>query len=526
MGWSGNARRLFDLQELPELVFVVRTVTIGVSKGTTTFGVASHEGIEGTVPGLVAKSVRVTGSSLSMRTWAGTAGGFEFTLPTLATGNVLSAWGAGTVLELKAGMLNVAEHAWPRIAVGWLDSITAEPNEYRFRVLDLASLLQSRFSARADRGLLFYNLPTDTNTTVSSVASTDVTLGDASTYEQDAAGVGAFQTSSGTQYQFDGKTGNTLHNVKLIDGTAGTPATSTAVRPLAYLRGHPVRIALRLLNSSGALNTSGIDTLPESWGYDIPSGVIDDKYTIATIEQNIAKNLPNWHVIVSEPVDNGWSFIKSFLNPAGLFLDQRQGELIISAVQTPHLATKIETDEIDDFELIRVQADLYDPQTVGEYANVYVDHDGTGASLVNIFGTPTANDIGTLPVLGPYTIDVSEFAPDALTSSGDKTDLEGDLEARIARFYTRRGERLHVTCAGFKFAGMHRGQVLRVSTSRIRGRLPKSLGRYDRLEAMIVKHSVDWSACRVMMQLVALPPDEGRTYKRPVSAVNSAEENV
>lgn len=528
-GWSRGFTEALAKVQIDAFKFVVREVQVGIAKGGA-YGVASHENL-GLPSGLKAGSVRVAGSSLTMRGWGGTAGGFSFTLTRTAMANVNVHWTGGSVLELLVGLPGMTLNQFERLALGWLDTWVARKDgaEYEFTCLDLASLLQSRLATKASEARLFYNLPGETVAEVTGVVSTTVTLDDASLFEKSDDNPGAFKTAAGTYYKYTGKSGNDLTGVTLLDGTAGTPLTTTQVQPVAYLTGHPVSLAMQVLVSTGVADKHGYsDVLPKSWGYGLPGHLVDYQYSRAySGDVGSAALTPllsdKWHVIVDEPVANGWSWLKSWLNPAGLFIDQRQGQLIVSAVQTPHIATRIQPEEIVADQVRTSALEGLDQQSVGEYGEVLIDFDGDPSTLTSIFGTPASEEVATLPVLDEQVyFSYNGFVPSQLTSGSERTDVGNDVAHRVARYYTRRGERLHVTLGGFMAARFHRGQVLRVTLPQLVGRLPTSRRGLDRHRMMITKLSVELDRSQCSLQLVAVPPDESRFYKSQPSSTGGS----
>lgn len=521
MAWTSRFLGYLAGDAVGPFEYVVRSVAIGVTDRVHSVG--SHDAVVdgyATHAGLIAGSVRTQGSSISMRGWQATAGGFSFGVTATAYAQILGAWTGGTVVELLLRPARTSSGgAWPfeRIGLGVIDRMRQVPGSAEITCRDLSAGLQARFTAVADDALLFANLPGETVTTVSSVASTTVTLADASLFEFDSASAGVFKTAAGVYYKFTGKAGNDLTGCTLLDGSPGTPLATTAVQPCAYLTGHPVRAALRVLVSTGLGTNGPEDTLPETWGYALPEALVDGKYsrTAAGSLGGVAAGLgSNWHVVVDEPVTNGWSWLNSWLNPAGLFVDQRQGQVVIGAIQTPHLASRVHTLALDDLATTGIEVEALDPQAVGEYGSVKLDFDGTGGST--IFGTPGTDDLATLPCLGvAATLSFEGFTNGlaTLVDSAGRTAIEGDVENRVARYYTRRGERLSLTLGGLAAAQLHRGEIVRVSSTKVRSRMPAGLGAPG-LPCMVTRIAPTWSGCTVRASLVALPPSEARTFRR------------
>ena len=226
----------------------------------------------------------------------------------------------------------------------------------------------------------------------------------------------------------------------------------------------------------------------------------------------------SWHVAVTGPVTNAWSWITSILSPAGLFLDTRHGKLIVSCVQTPAIADKPSGFEINDDMIVSASLDLYDSQSIGESGAVRLSFDSD--SDVNIFGTPSVDGVATLPVIDDYTIDLGPVC-DALTlalgvaarvTTGERTAIGIDLEHRVARYHTRRPERISLVLAGLAplAAGIHRGSIVTVKTNRpLMSRLGDlRLG----IPFMITRVAPSFKDAKTRISAVSLPGSENRHY--------------
>ena len=106
--------------------------------------------------------------------------------------------------------------------------------------------------------------------------------------------------------------------------TANQAAIGNDVTEVAYMRGHPIQVAQRVLLSDGRQLGSPYD-LPELWSYGLPSSLVSSSPWPATL--NPASGSLDWDVLAEEEQQDGGAWVADLLAQNGCFAVSVMGRL-------------------------------------------------------------------------------------------------------------------------------------------------------------------------------------------------------
>ncbi len=447
----------------------------------------------------LAPDVDVQGSTLSTRGWTTTFGSWSVSV--VGDLSALAKITRGTICRLLAGVEGMADIDYAPIAIGQLRNVRGRPPAYRLEFVDLYAALTQRLQTAYSVSLLFDGVGSTTTLSAAyAVGDTTLEVASTSAFSRETGGSGALliTPTSGDPFYltYTGTaTGPTRFTGVSATGQMGTTAVATAagdVREVAYLAGHPLDIARKVLCSRDGSN-GAYDTLPGYWGLAVRDALIDHT-DIAQTKTAMAPASGSyaWAYAQPEVVDSAWSWLQSFLSPAGCFFGVRQGQLTIRcarsmAAATPALAiTDRDIEEVEDHELF---ASSHPPEYHGLLVN---PGSGSGSSAYD-------TDVATLP----YERDITYDLADRLFSN--VTDVTASDLARLSEDARRVPERLVLRCAGLRLAQLVVGDVIELTTRQAwaRNRQPYSARR-----ALVVEVSTQWAAASVRVALQVYPEDE------------------
>lgn len=461
----------------------------------------------GSVPGLGSdtrlgvKEVSVQGATLEPRGWRTTTGAFSVALVGEISG-FLSHITRGTICALKVGFDGMMLSDFQTVALGQFRNLRGRPPLWTAEFLDFYSALRQRLQRAYSVSYLFDGVGT-TTTVATAYAPGATTLEVASTtgFDRETSGTGALKItpSSGDPFYltYTGTaSGPTRFTGVSAAGQMGTTAVAASVgdtvTEAAYLLGHPLDIVRKLLCSKNAGN--GVyDTLPAYWGLAILDNLVDhadiaDQKT----RMALASGSYSWEYAVETSIEDAYSWLLSFLAPAGLFLTTRQGLLtcragIASATASPLLAlTDEDIGAVEDYE-------AFDAGHSEEYHGVVVTH---GSGAVSSYST----NVATLP----YAVTLEYDLSDRVFSNG--TVIGNEVLARLGESGKRIPERLTLQCAGLRLAQLSVGDVVTVTTRQAFCR--ESGSAFEERRALVVEASPQWSQGVVRLSLLVYPETE------------------
>ncbi len=404
--------------------------------------------------------------------------------------------GMATADRLFVGQLRDLEGVGPRTIVSAWDI--------------LASLgTQTGWFAGLDSGALFYHC--DPESTKTRTLASDYTVGDgtltcnASTDFGKATGAdGAVLVTpiSGADpfiLTFSSQAGAVLSGVDHTHGwgpAASFAAANSTVQEVAWMVGHPLRVARRILASTGNGTNGADDVYPAAWGFGLPAAYID------TVGMNLWAGLTDpmsgTHSvrIVSTTPQDGLSWLEGRLSAYGMWLTMRQGQVtgrgaVDYGASRPPLVMTLDRSRILRGEAVR---SLYDTGSPAEYARTSTRY-GT-VSPTTVESTLTIPD--TRPALGSY-----------LTDYGDElyqnqAAIAARLNQRLGAYRERVPVSVDISCR------LDAAQLCPGDWVRLKHRGIWTLDDLDGgpVVAMVGSMSVDWSAGVVTLTLY-IQPGEG-----------------
>lgn len=417
-------------------MYLAEVVTIGSEPGINGFKIASHYGLSGDDSGKISM-ITTAGHSIRPGSWSSVVGAFDVFVTSV--GDVLGNIQRGSTIQVRMGFRGWATSAFEPILLGRVTRITRSGRSPQWCIscLDLYSATSYRIDVANSSGL-FDELGTTTLTANSAIGDTTYDGVAFSNFERESGGANGavlVATAAGAPYfrAWSALTATTLTidaaGATLLGTTDIGASSADIVYEVAYMEGHPLTIARKILLSTGTASANGAyDVYPNSWGLGIGQQYLDeiDMDRVLTIVQPASGS----YVIKVgqlDPVDDPRAWMEAtILAPFGLFFSMRQGLLTIRAAQDPTSAGAYTA----GFELVLAdvieieQWDAWDPDAPAEYTIVTTTAYGTSVST-------TATVAATLPAYEEIVIDVSTCLYD------NKTAVLTEIGTRLGVYYTR-----------------------------------------------------------------------------------------
>lgn len=284
-------------------------------------------------------------------------------------------------------------------------------------------------------------------------------------------------------------------------GTAFSTTSGTkAVAEVMYTAGHPLKVAERILTSTGLGTNGADDILPESWGLGIAADAIHDRDINAFLQQTQpASGSASWHWVQSSTIDNPQDALSSWLNGAGYFLTNHRGLLTARAALLPWSDRTDSHFTLTDSMIIpeSIEYDAWHPDTPVEYARARMLYaDGTTAD------TSAASPVDHLPgrLINPHTM--GGVWSDTSNAAAITTEALGRMAAWDQRVSESLRFQLRGWWPGIAAPGDTVGLELGILTSRtgagFRGRA-----------GLITRCQPDWFGSTTEIEIAAHPEDEG-----------------
>lgn len=404
--------------------------------------------------------------------------------------------GMATADRLFVGQLRDLEGVGPRTIVSAWDI--------------LASLgTQTGWFVGLDSGALFYHCDPDSINT--RTLASDYTVGDGTLTcnattdfgkQTGADGAVLVTPASGADpfiLTFSSQAGAVLSGVDHTHGwgpAASFAAVGSTVQEVAWMVGHPLRVARRILASTGAGTNGADDVYPAAWGFGLPAAYIDsvgftqwEALTTPTTGTHSVR-------IVSTTPQDGLSWLEGRLSAYGMWLTMRQGQVtgrgaVDYGGSRPPLVMTLDRSRILRGDPVR---SLYDSGSPAEYARTSTRY-GT-VSPTTVDSTLTIPD--TRPALGSY-----------LTDYGDElyqnqAAIAARLNQRLGAYRERIPVSVDLSCR------LDAAQLCPGDWVRLEHRGIWTLDDLDggAVVAMVGAMSVDWSAGVVTLTLY-IQPGEG-----------------
>jgi hypothetical protein len=309
------------------------------------------------------------------------------------------------------------------------------------------------------------------------------------------------------------KVGNQLQGVAaagVLGTTAIAAASGSTVQPVAWLRGHPVELARRLLLSGLTDRTSAWNQWPSSWcfGHGFRESWIDladmlIQEALIVVDSSGTPGRYSWEVVQESPVDDAIGWFQGLLSAAGIWLVQRQGQITVRACQDADGAGGAQPNgtifrgnvTITEADLIAVEGwegwAASSPYVAGVSAVLTSQgQKGRGAARVD-----------SLPAVDV----VQHNQTGTIRSAADwEAMADGDL-FRLQKWDLSAPEVLSLSLRFWPAAGLVAGDVLRVHLPALRGRLPSTVNGYRNREGTVLVASPDWGGQSVRVQIAIQP---------------------
>lgn len=395
----------------------------------------------------------------------------------------------GSLARLMVGFDGWGEDAYQPVFIGQLQDLTWAGTHWGLQFRSLVGSLQGRF-ARAPGQRLFADLQQTTLSSSYTPGDTTIDLTDTSGLDKLSTGeyLILITPDSGDQFFLTG-TGKTATEMTgaTTTGQLGTTAAAASsgnrVDLCAYLELQPAEIALTLLTSTGNANNGVYDLGPETWGYAIPAAHvdIDDSY-ISTQIAKPTSGAPVWDVYSVAALDDGGSWLRGLLAPAGMWLCERQGALTVRAADAPG-AGLYELAAILDSEIVEIRSyNAWDPAQPVEYSLLQVSTAGNSSisSTDDVESRPSIfNRVAELPWI-----------------SQNESAWRDRLIERLARWAQVVPEAIEIVVAGWRLAGLCPGDLVLLRSRFF------SLRAQQESVMMVVSCEPDWFGATVTIRCV------------------------
>lgn len=439
--------------------------------------------------------------SLTPISWATQPGGFSVSVATRDPGALFDALRRGTLIGLEVGFPGWAESDYQRIALGRVTGISGIRGRYVISASDIFSGMVGRFAVRDPTEIQLFSSAGDTTYLTSNyvVGNSSIAVNDGSIFSKSSAHVGLVSVSdaSGSNafyLEVDSIAGNTLNLSSasiagdvLATVRAGVTSGSgnSLVTALGYMRGHPVNIARRVLVSTGAATNGPYDVLPETWALGLDDQLLD-RADIDAHKTAIALSSGTYqiHVIVDAPLEDGYSWLRNWLQPYGIFVAIRQGKITIRGahnVRSPGVAYGWQITDQDVAEITGY--DRWDRSVPVESAGIYV------YDAISNDKTTSSYGVGSLPAVRWAKYDIS-----ATNLGSSKSVHRVEVRDRLVSWALIVPERLTLRLSGWRLSGVAVGDVVNVSIAGIFSKSGDHAGQWIDRPALVVGIALDFSA--------------------------------
>lgn len=412
----------------------------------------SHPGRMGRPSALSLEGASVQAGQLNLGDWSHTTG--QLSVGIRSSIDIRAGIPRGALVRLLVGFHGWDEGAYQPVWLGqYQDCKRQGSGSWQLVARSITGALNSRFTQTYTLAPLFAEV-TETELTEDYVAGVTDPIEVASTagLEKLTGGVYLVQVFPDSGEPFfltaTAKTGTEISGLS-SSGAFGTndadASSGSRVLLCALLEQNPVEAALTVLTSTGLGTNGAYDLGPESWGLGLPEATID----LADCQRSIEHVSPStgtstWGIYSVTPQLNPYSWLTSWMNPAGLWIGERQGQLTVRAAIAPgRLAYGWEP--IHDREIVAIRSySAWDPARPVEYALMALQDPG---------GTTFYGDehLDTRPVL--ERVDVEAL----FLNTTDFLNHRALMGARLADYHTRIGEVFEIECVGWRLAHLAPG---------------------------------------------------------------------
>lgn len=406
--------------------------------GTTVYSA----GYAGRVSGLV--NVTALGQRLQPVEWSSQLGGFTVDIVGAeACAAVLLSCTRGTVMAVYMGFEGWPESEWQRICLGSVRDIQGtQAGGPMLRVThdDLVTSTRQRFDPDATECALFADMPASTTLSAGYTAGdSSITVASATPFNGRTNGLLRIVPSSGDPFylRYTSRSGTavTVATTAAYGTTAANASSGAQVYVVAWIQGHPLNIAYRILASRDG--TNGVqDVLPAQWGLGITDSLIDadDVAAFQSVVWAVTSGTYEWTVYEESAVDDAYGWLTGWLGAAGGFLAMRQGRITVRCAQRPTYSCGLPIVTLP--KEIRVSGDAWRYSAFSSAQRV--EYCVARVLSYSSFTDSTAADAATMPVERRKDHDLSAYL-----DSNEADCRTSDLN-RLSIYDTRIPERVEV----------------------------------------------------------------------------------
>ena len=447
-----------------------------------------------------------TSAGVQPLSWQATAGGFNVTIPTEDPGMLLQYLKRGALCRVRAAMGSTSSDQWQTVALGRILDVNGLAPEIQVQCIDLLQSLGSRLTTTPAELPLFANAGSTTTLTADYTAgSSSISVASSTAFVKETGGNGLLQITptSGDPFflTWSNKTASsfTISTSAILGTTAVDAVSGDTVTHLPYLVDHPLKIARKVLTSTGSGTNGSFDTLPKGWGYGLPADFFDANDSAINVSASApSSGTGSWQVYVTDSQDDGGSWLRGILSPAGMWLTMRQGMITARAafsVYTPPANLQPEITITDD-----------DISAVSSHSRFDTSQAAQGAGI-RVVGptssqTSKRSSIATLPA-----VEVIEQSLPWLARSNEAQQLES-VRSRLLNWAASVPERISIVCSGLRLAGLAPGDLVQVTSRLLVGRIEGQHGFFRLRRAFVANVAIDWLGNTVRLELLCpTPPD-------------------
>jgi len=406
----------------------------------------------------------------------------------------------GQVVILRVGFSrDLAE--FETVAVGTVYNVERKGGAWSIVVRDLGGALIGRISDDPDKRRLFNDLGSTLVLGAFTPGDPNLEVGDTSGFRTDGGSVGVVRVVDDADNEFFLKyTGLDVGPPRFLAvspafGTsAGVTSSGNAVTEVAFINGQPIEIARKILLSTGTGTNGADDVLPESWGYGIPESLVAvSDMTSYVQEVQPAAGSDSQEFVATEPATNGKQLLDGFLNPAGYFLSQHQGQITCRAALRPDHNRSPAHIVITDTDVASIEHyPAYDQASPVEYIlSTVVNAEEAALELSSSF-------IEALPVQN----EIQHTLPGLYANNVNHTAIVAEHSERLARWDHKTPERMVLRLIGWKAARVSLGDTVEFHTDVMTDREGRAFaGR----KGLIIQAGASWFGSSSRLVVLFLP---------------------
>jgi hypothetical protein len=480
--------------------------------------------------------LRTAGQSVRLRDWTLNTGAFSFALTSTKPGaaNLPFTPHRGMHVQLRMGFAGAwAGAGYEVIARGMIDNITHDGDTWWVQCRSMLDALRTRYSdltASVDEAQFFSSVGTTTTTSApwDSAVGDDLPVSELSIFEKNAltgaVGVAKVEGDSAAGrdawwFVYSAKSGASGSGTLTASGSNDWFGNSTGVEypsgtivtHYGVLSGKPWTLFARILRSTGAEDSSGLDTLPKEWGCSLPSYLVaGGDITGHTTHPAVADISPKWTPFVLVPIDDMLQWVQQGLGQLNMWPVVLEDQISVRMAYDYRAHDPLVVDFIDDDWIASIDAhDFYHTEAELEFLKVGGARDAVGA-LYSLKGDqpisrPWLERYEKTIAANGLTVSGTENSPDGRTcwSSGtsETTEDSRTMTTRAHTWYTRIPEMLKLTCRTLRYAPLVPGDLVSVTSRHIIGRD----GLFDEEVCMVTGCTPDWLRGQVTLDLARLP---------------------